>query len=181
MQAMPSPRPIQPMPSLVVALTLTRAEGLGEDPLHLGPVRAEPRLLADQRRVDVDDPAARACPGRPSAGRSSRRRASAPRRGGTACRCRRGRAAPRRASITAWVRTSASEWPARPALVLDLDPAEDQPPAGGEAVAVVADPDPDAHPAPLADHPSGSSVRWRRSKTAISLDPSRRMDSTACS
>ena len=26
MQAMPSPRPIQPMPSLVVALTLTRAE-----------------------------------------------------------------------------------------------------------------------------------------------------------
>ena len=35
-----------------------------------------------------------------------------------------------------------------PSVVLDLDPAEDQPPPGGEAVAVVADPD--------AHQPSGS-------------------------
>ena len=58
-QAMPSPRPIQPMPSLVVALTLTGAEsGLTQDPLHLGPVRADLRLLADQCRVDVHHPSA---------------------------------------------------------------------------------------------------------------------------
>ena len=48
MQAIPSPRPIQPMPSLVVALTLTRAEvASAEVALHLGAVRPEARLLAD--------------------------------------------------------------------------------------------------------------------------------------
>ena len=56
MQAMPSPRPIQPIPSLLVALTLTRAEvASASDPLHLGPVGAEARLLADHGGVDVDD------------------------------------------------------------------------------------------------------------------------------
>ena len=92
MQAMPSPRPIQPIPSLLVALTRDPGRGrLGEDPLHLGLVGAELRLLADQRRVDVDDRGRRSSRPRSAAGRSSRRRASAPRRAGRACRCRRRR------------------------------------------------------------------------------------------
>ena len=57
MQAIPSPRPIQPMPSLRGRLDADPGRGrLGEDPLHLRPVAAEPRLLADDGRVDVDDP-----------------------------------------------------------------------------------------------------------------------------
>ena len=48
--------------------------------------------------------------------------------------------APSSASMMAWVRTSASEWPSRPSSCVELDPAEHEPPAGDEAMAVVADP-----------------------------------------
>ena len=71
-------------------------------------------------------------------------------------------AAPRIASVIAWARTSASEWPSRPAVVRDLDAAEDQPPPRGEAVRVDPEPGP---------HPSGSIRRARFSKTAISFTP----------
>ena len=55
-------------------------------------------------------------------------------------------------------------------LVLDLDAAEDQRAALGEAVAVVADPD--GHPAEFSPTaaPSGSRRRSRPSKTQISAD-----------
>ena len=61
-----------------------------------------------------------------------------------------------------------------PQVVLDLDPAEHQPPPGGEPVAVVADPDPRP-----AGHPSGSMRRSRCSKTQISSTPQPRIASTA--
>ena len=41
--------------------------------------------------------------------------------------------------MMAWVRTSASEWPVQAELVLELDAAEHEPPAGDEPVAVIAD------------------------------------------
>ena len=50
MQAIPSPRPIQPIPSLVVALTLTRAEVASARMRSISlAVGTEPRLLADRR------------------------------------------------------------------------------------------------------------------------------------
>ena len=49
--------------------------------------------------------------------------------------------------MTAWVRTSASEWPVQPAVVLDPHAAEDERPALGEPVAVPADAGRDAHAA----------------------------------
>ena len=59
-------------------------------------------------------------------------------------------------------------------LVRDLDAAEDQPAARGEAVGVVAHPDPGAHP-------SGSKRRSRRSNTAILSIPQSRIAATALS
>ena len=61
MAAMPSPRPIAPMPSLVVALMPTRAASIPSAAAillaHGGEMRADLRRFRDQRRVDVDDPA----------------------------------------------------------------------------------------------------------------------------
>ena len=54
-------------------------------------------------------------------------------------------AAPSSASMTAWVRTSASEWPSRPLVVLEPNAAQHERAAGGELVAVVADAGRDAH------------------------------------
>ena len=54
MQAIPSPLPIAPMPSFVVALTLTGGEDPGEAGGDLRLVGGE-RRLADHRHVDVDD------------------------------------------------------------------------------------------------------------------------------
>ena len=60
---MPSPRPVKPSCSVVVALTLTRSADRREQPGdpggHRRAVRADPRLLADQRDVDVLDAPAR--------------------------------------------------------------------------------------------------------------------------
>ena len=115
MHAIPSPRPIAPMPSLVVALTLTGAPSASREArLHLGPVRRQLRLLADQAGVDVERRCPGACRAPCAAGRASRRRASARRRAGSASPRSPSPAAPSSASITAWVSTSASECPARP-------------------------------------------------------------------
>ena len=63
--------------------------------------------------------------------------------------------------------------PARePAVVRDLDAAQDQRPPLGEAMRVDPEPEP---------HPSGSIRRARRSNTAISFTPQSRSSSTACS
>ena len=54
--AIPSPRPIAPMPSLVENFTLTsraEVERLGQADPHVVAMRAELRRLADHRRVDV--------------------------------------------------------------------------------------------------------------------------------
>ncbi len=175
MQAIPSPRPIQPIPSLLVALTLTRAEVASASRRSISSrCGAEPGLLADHGGVDVDDPAADRADARCAAGRSSRRRATAPRRRGRGCRCRPSPAAPSSASITAWVRTSASEWPVEAALVLDLDPAEDRAcgPRRSGGCRSRCRRRSSAQFSPTAA-PSGSRRRSRPSKTQISLDPER--------
>ena len=66
--------------------------------------------------------------------------------------------------------------PGEAALVRDLDAPEDERAAHREAVAVVADSDPESHG---AYYPSGSIVRARRSKVAISSMPQSRIASTA--
>ena len=145
--ATPSPRPTKPIPSPVVALTFTRAvrdaERGGERCAHRRACAAPSfgRSMHD-RRVDVDDRAARAR-------RAARRRArssaseSAPRqRSSVSGKCSPMSprpAAPSSASITAWVSTSASEWPGEAQLARDRHAAEDQRPARREPVRVVAD------------------------------------------
>ena len=66
--------------------------------------------------------------------------------------------------------------PVEPALVGDLDAAEDQPAPVGEAVRVVADADP--HGA-VSEAPIGSRRRLRRSNTASSRTPSSSSSSSA--
>jgi hypothetical protein len=63
--------------------------------------------------------------------------------------------------------------PDEPAVEIDLDATDEQALAGNEAMAVIADPDPDAHP-------SGSMVRSRPEKVAIRSIPSPFISSTAC-
>ena len=63
--AMPSPRPVKPRRSVVVALTLTRSAATAEDRRdtidHRRAMRADAGPLADDRHVDRgDDAAARA-------------------------------------------------------------------------------------------------------------------------
>ena len=63
--ASPSPRPVNPRPSVVVARTLTElardAERAREPLAHLVPVRRDPRLLADHDAVGVDELVAGRC------------------------------------------------------------------------------------------------------------------------
>ena len=141
MQAIPSPRPIQPMPSLLVALTLTRAEvASAEDPLHLGrkgPIRGSSQI---ERRVDVDDPARdRADHGAQQVDRVGvapglvvvgEERADVALAGGAEQGVDHG--------VGEHVGVGV---PGEAARVIDLDPAEDEAAPLGEAVAVVADPD----------------------------------------
>src|SRR5436853_4227717 len=149
--------------------------GLGECPLHLRLVRAEAGLLADQRRVDVDDrPGDRpddgaqevdrvgVLPGRIVVGEHRPDVAAAS--GAEQC-------------VDHRVGEDVGVGVAVEALVvLDLDAAEDEAAPGGEAVAVVAE----------ADHaqrtrlPKGARLRWRCSKTHISSIPSSSMNCTAC-
>ena len=170
MQAIPSPRPIQPMPSLVVALTLTRAEVASARIRSISlAVRRQPRLLADERRVDVDDPAGdRADDGAQQVDRVGvapallvvgEERADVAAAGGAE------QGVDHRVGEDVGVGV-----PGEAALVLDLDPAEDQAAALREAVAVVADPDASSAQSSRTAAPSGSRRRWRRSKTQISLD-----------
>ena len=57
---MPSPRPVKPSPSLVVALMLTRSEAMPRtSPVadrHRRPVRPDPGSLADDHQIHVLDP-----------------------------------------------------------------------------------------------------------------------------
>ena len=167
MQAIPSPRPIQPIPSLRRRLDADPGRGgLGEEPLHLRPQRAEARLLADDGRVDVLDPAAHHPDDRPQ---QVDRVGVAPalvvvgEQGADVAE-----AAGPEQGVDHGVGEDVGVGVAlEPELVLDLDPAEDQRAARAEAVAVVADPDP-AHPMPrasLAPEPElairGSSRRTR--------------------
>ena len=119
--AMPSPRPVKPSRSVVVALMLTSAERQPQqrrDPRpHRVPMRADPRRLADDGEVDMRDPAAGLRrPGRAHARRSSDE--AAPRHcgsdGGKWSPMSPAPSAPSIASVSAWSATSASLWPARP-------------------------------------------------------------------
>ena len=114
MQAIPSPRPIQPIPSLVVALTLTRAE-VASARIRSISARSGPRRGSSQTTV------ASMFSIRPliipttvrsrSIESASRQRSSS---SGNRVPMSPRPPAPSRASITAWVRTSASEWPSSP-------------------------------------------------------------------
>src|SRR5260221_58363 len=112
----------------------------GEDSLHLGAVGSQPRLLADQGRVDVDDPAAdRADDGAQHVDRVGVAPALLVVGEEGADVALPGRAEQRvdhRVGEDVSVGVAA-----QPALVLDLDPAQDQGAALGEAVTVVADSD----------------------------------------
>ena len=113
MAATPSPRPVRPRPSVVVAETVTgRADGGRERGLRLGAARAEPRAVADHLDGDVADLEARPR-GR---GRRSRRAGRRPTRRptpGPTCRSCEPRspspAAESSASQAAWAATSPSE------------------------------------------------------------------------
>ena len=77
-------------------------------------------------------------------------------------------AAPSRASMTRVGQDVGVGVPLQSQLMLDLHAAQDQPPPGAEAVAVVADPGPGAHaasgrvltPTPAASRPAGGQALW---------------------
>src|SRR5215207_5461650 len=114
MQAIPSPRPIQPMPSLVVALTLTRADVASASTRSISALWRSSR---GRSQTTVASTLTIRPPTVPTAVRSrsiesaSRQRSSS---SGKSVPMSPAPAAPSRASITAWVRTSASECPSRP-------------------------------------------------------------------
>ena len=83
-------------------------------------------------------------------------------------------AAPSRASITAWVRTSASEWPARPSSCgMSTPPRISGRPVANACVSI---------PRPVRDHhPMGSMRRSRRSNTHSSVTPASVSAATASS
>src|ERR1044071_9044414 len=145
----------------------------GEGPLHLRLVGPEPRLLADQRRVDVGDRAAdRADSGPQQVDRVGvapllvvvrKQRADVAAAGSAEDRVDHG--------VGEYVGVGV---PGEPARVLDLDAAEDQRASVREGVAVAAD----------ADHqptrlPNGASWRRRCSKTHISSTPRSSRKATA--
>src|SRR6478672_9054844 len=112
--AIPSPRPTQPIPSLLVAFTLTRAEMASERIRSISGLYG-PRRGSSQTTVTSTFTTR---PRRPpitvrsrSIESASRQRSSS---SGNMLPMSPLPAAPSRASITACVRTSASEWPARP-------------------------------------------------------------------
>ena len=116
--ATPSPRPVRPSPSVVVAETEhRRADRLAQRRLGLGPARAEPRPVADDLDRHVADlEAGLAHPPRGlarAASRRPRRPTPAPPYRSVLPRSPRP-AAESSASQAAWAATSASEWPSRP-------------------------------------------------------------------
>ena len=127
------PSPTGPSFSAVLAFTLTwpgcDRQGLRDARAHGLDVRRQLRRLRDHGAVDVADlPAlgrARGAPPRPAAPIES----APAKRSSVSGKCRPmspSAAAPSRASVIACSSTSASEWPSRPAVVRDLDAAEDQ-------------------------------------------------------
>ena len=165
------------MPSFVVALTLTGAESASARmPLHLGPVRrraSAPRRSASRRR---SRPRRRAGPSttRSRSSESASRHCSSS-GGKSVAEVAEAAGAEQRVDHRVGEHVGVGVAP-EPALVLDLDPAEHQPPPGGEPVAVVADADALIGVDP---RPSGSSRRSRPSKTQISSTPQPRIVSIA--
>src|SRR6478672_7439072 len=148
---------------------------LRDGPLHLGPVGTEPRLLADHGRVDVDDETGNRPHHRaqqvdrigplPPLVVVGEHRADVAAAGGAEDGVDHG--------VDEDVRVGVA---GEAAGMVDLDPAQNQAPALGEAVAVIADADHGLQPTRL---PSGARRRCRRSKTQISPTPRSSRKSTA--
>ncbi len=177
---MPSPAPIQPMPSLVVALTATGAESASARfrsiSARWGPIRGASQISVastfDTRPRRLPSATAQQVEGvgvSPALVVRREQRAEVPQ----AARSEHGVDHGVGEHVGVGMALEAS-------LVRDLDAAEHQPAPSGEAVGVVADPDPGAHRPPGA-HPSGSRRRSRRSNTAISSIPQSRIAATALS
>ena len=171
MQAIPSPRPIQPIPSLVVALTLTRAEVASPRIRSISARWSASRGSSQiSGRVDVDDPPGDRADGgaqqvdrvgvAPALVVVGEERADVAAAGGAEQRV------DHRVGEDVGVGVAGEA-----ALVLDLDAAEDEPAALGEAVAVVADADAHRLNSRRPRRRAAPGAAARRSKTAISLDP----------
>ena len=189
MQAIPSPRPIAPMPSLVVALTLTRAE---RTPLEQrapisalwGPSFGSSQITvastlttAPGERADHDAQQVDRVGVAPVLLVVGEELADVAEAAGAEQRV------DHRVGEHVGVGVAGEA-----ALVLDLDPADHQAVALDEAVAVVADSDPQPHQVLASPEsrtsdrrrsPSGSRRRSRPSKTQISLDAERRRGTRA--
>src|SRR3954453_1668538 len=160
-----------------------RRQRLAQDVLHLAAVRANARLLADERRVDVLDAAAEV----PQRHRQQIQRVRVPPLFllGREERPQVTESARAQDRVDDRVRQDVRiGMAAKPALVRDLDAPQDEPAALDERMHVIADPDSRAHPtrsvstsAPV--RPMGSRRRERPLKTAISPMPQSFMASTA--
>ena len=143
---MPSPRPMKPIPSLVLAFTLTSP---GDAPSAAASARPWRRRagpifgrLGDDGDVALHEGEAALPHGWRSASRRSSMESASFQRGsvsGKSSPMSPAPAAPRMASVSAWATASASEWPARPCGMRDGDAAEHEAAARREAVGVVAD------------------------------------------
>ena len=119
---MPSPRPTKPIPSLVVNLTFTSS---GCRPMRAASERADVVAVRRELRAPRRSPSRRRATVQPWSSRkvqtslSSSMRSASFQRSSVSGKCwpmSPSPAAPSSASMIAWVSTSASEWPARPAL-----------------------------------------------------------------
>ena len=155
MTARPSPRPMNPMPSLVFALTLTAPEATpsrdGERRGHGGQVRREPGLLGDDRAVGLRQGEAAAADQLVRGAQQLHRIGVLPLGiavGKQLADVARARGA--EDGVGEGVRHGVGvRVPGEPARMGDGDAAEDERTARDEAVGVVADPHPGhARPAP---------------------------------
>ena len=135
-QATPSPRPIHPIPSFELALTLTGAPSTSER-LRCICSRCGPRRGASHTTVTstlVTGPGTHFPP--------EVAETRGPEHG-----------------VDDGVRDDVRVgMPVEPLLVLDLDAAEDEPPSGGEPVTVVADPDPQPSGSVRRCRPSNTAI-----------------------
>src|SRR3954452_17559556 len=158
-----------------------RRQRLAQDVLHLAAVRANARLLADERRVDVLDAAAEV----PQRHRQQIQRVRVPPLFllGREERPQVTESARAQDRVDDRVRQDVRiGMAAKPALVRDLDAPQDEPAALDERMHVIADPD--SHPTRSVSASApvrlmGSRRRERPSKTAISPMPQSFMASTA--
>ena len=180
--ATPSPRPTKPIPSPVVAFTLTRCAGRPSACARRARIssRWAPSLGASitpcSRRSRSPGPAAMTRVTTPPEQHHRVGVAVALVAVGEVLADVAEPAAPSSASITAWASTSASECPSRPrSCGISTPPRISRRPAS-EPVGVVADPA-EAHRTPVGR--SARRRRARRSKTHSSLTPTRSSSSSA--